>query len=78
MGMHNTVRQERRARRKALGKNPNFQDAEPEEDKGEMDNFQDLQLGSITPAVRFEGNSPWFSSDPPSDRIWTGFSRFDD
>ena len=32
-----------------------------------MDNFQDLQLGSTAPLVRFEVNSPWHSSNrlPP-------------
>ncbi|KAF9787772.1 caspase domain-containing protein [Thelephora terrestris] len=49
-GMHSVVRQQRRDRREADRKNPSFKNAvAPEEDKGEMDNFQDLQLGSITP-----------------------------
>ena len=56
--MHDNVRWMRRARRKA-GKNAGSEDSEPEEEsKGEMDNFQDLQLGSITPVVRREDNPP--------------------
>jgi hypothetical protein len=55
--MHSVVRQQRRDRREADRKNPSFKNAvAPEEDKGEMDNFQDLQLGSITPLVRPEHN----------------------
>lgn len=48
-GMHSSVQRRRSARRKARGKNRNPEGTEPEEDKGEMDNFQDLQLGSLTP-----------------------------
>ena len=48
--MHGRVREERRARRKGEG-HTDSEDTEPEENKGEMDNFQDLQLGSITPLV---------------------------
>ena len=40
-----------------------------EEDKGEMDNFQDLQLGSITPLVRHGDN---VASTSPSDRFSPG------
>ena len=58
MKMHDAVQQDRRARRKAHGKIPILEDADFEEDKGEMDNFQDLQLGSVTPVVGFEGNPP--------------------
>jgi len=50
--MHRRVK-ERRARRIADRKNADREDAEPEEgSKGEMDNFQDLQLGSLSPVVR--------------------------
>lgn len=59
MKMHKHVQKHRRD----LRENPDLRGAEPEEDKGEMDNFQDLQLGSITPLVRFGYNSPWVSSD---------------
>lgn len=61
MKMHSAVQEERRALRKTHGKNPDFRNTEPEE-KGEMDNFQDLQLGSITPVVRVKDNSPCLSS----------------
>ena len=55
--MHNNVRRGR-ARRKADGKNTDSEDTDPEEEfKGEMDNFQDLQLGSIMPVVSHETNS---------------------
>ena len=54
--MHRRVKKERRARRIANGKNVDPEDAEPE---GEMDNFQELQLGSLSPVVRCEGNSLW-------------------
>jgi len=49
MKMHKSVQKKRRERRKARGKHPYRRSGEHEEDKGEMDNFQDLQLGSITP-----------------------------
>jgi len=56
--MHDNVKRESRARHRAEGKNTDSEDTEPEEEsKGEMDNFQDLQLGSITPVVRHEDNS---------------------
>lgn len=56
--MHDAER-ERHARRKADGKNTDSEDTEPEEEcRGEMNNFQDLQLGSITPVVRHQDNSP--------------------
>ena len=48
--MHGRVQEARRARRKDEG-HTDSEDAEPEENQGEMDNFQDLQLGSITPLV---------------------------
>jgi len=44
--MHRRVKKQRRAHR---GKNVDPEDAEPE---GEMDNFQELQLGSLSPVVR--------------------------
>ena len=51
--MHCRVKKERRARRIADGRNVNPEDGELEEgSKGEMDNFQDLQLGSLSPVVR--------------------------
>lgn len=57
--MHDAVKKERRERRKAEGMNTDSEDTDPEEGpKGEMNNFQDLQLGSITPLVCFEDNSP--------------------
>lgn len=56
--MHDNVKKESRARRRAEGKNPDPEDAEPEDgSKGEMDNFQELQLGSLSPLVRFEDDS---------------------
>jgi len=52
--MHNKVKRESHARREANG-HADFEDVElGEESKGEMNNFQDLQLGSITPVVRDE------------------------
>ena len=52
--MHRRVK-ERRARRIADGEKAGREDAEPEEgSEGEMDNFQDLQLGSLSPIVRCE------------------------
>ena len=49
--MHGRVWEVRRARRRGEV-HTDSEDTEPEEDnKGEMDNFQDLQLGSITPVV---------------------------
>ena len=48
--MHNSVQQLKSARRKARKKNGNPEVTEPEVE-GEMDNFQDLQLGSLTPLV---------------------------
>ena len=56
--MHGRVQKERRARRKG-DKQADSEDTEPEEEfKGEMDNFQDLQLGSTTSVVRREVDSP--------------------
>lgn len=49
INMHKFVREQSRARRKGDGKNTYPGDSETDEDKGEMDNFQDLQLGSMTP-----------------------------
>jgi len=50
MGMHGHVQRESRARRRGDGNKTDSDDTEPEEEpKGEMNNFQDLQLGSITP-----------------------------
>ena len=55
--MHGSVRSDRRAHHKAR-KNAGSKDSELEEEtNGEMDNFQDLQLGSITPVVRHEDDS---------------------
>lgn len=53
--MHCQIRRNRRARRNGNGdgNHTDSEDTEPEEErKDEMDNFQDLQLGSITPLVR--------------------------
>lgn len=59
--MHGRVRKERRAHRKGNG-HTDSEDTEPEEEcKGEMDNFQDLQLGSIMPVVRHEVNSSFLT-----------------
>jgi ribosome assembly protein YihI (activator of Der GTPase) len=56
--MH-AVRRESHARRKADGNVTGSEDTEVEErSKGEMDNFQDLQLGSMTPVVCHKDNSP--------------------
>ena len=56
--MHGRVLEEHRARRRGEG-HTDSDDTEPEEDrKGEMDNFQDLQLGSITPVVCHKAGLP--------------------
>ena len=56
--MHGQVQRESRARRKGDGKKTDSEDTESEEEpKGEMDNFQDLQLGSRMPVVRHEVDS---------------------
>jgi len=53
--MHGQVQRESRARRKGDGNKTDSEDTEPEEEfKGEMNNFQDLQLGSTIPVVRHE------------------------
>ena len=51
--MHRRVKEERRARRIAGGKNADSEGAEPE---GEMNDFQELQLGSLSPVVRCKEN----------------------
>ena len=57
--MHGQVQKERRARRKGDGNKTDSEDTEPEEEfKGEMNNFQDLQLGSTMPVVRHEAFNP--------------------
>ena len=57
--MHGRVQKERRDRRKGDEKKTDSEDTEPEEEfKDEMDNFQDILLGSMTPVVRREVNSP--------------------
>ena len=56
--MHDSAKRESRARRKAGANITDSEDTEVEEKpKHEMDNFQDLQLGSITPVVRRKDNS---------------------
>jgi hypothetical protein len=51
--MHGQVQKERRARRKGDGNKTDPRGTEPgDEPDGEMDDFQDLQLGSTTPVVR--------------------------
>lgn len=58
MGMHDSVKKERHAHHRAEGVNTDSEDTDSgEESKGEMNNFQDLQLGSMTPLVRREDNS---------------------
>ena len=53
--MHRHVQKESHARRKGDGKQTDSEDTEPEEEpRGEMNNFQDLQLGSTMPVVRHE------------------------
>jgi len=53
--MHGHVQRESHARYKGDGKEADFEDIEPEEEpEDEMNNFQDLQLGSTTPVVRHE------------------------
>ena len=53
--MYGRVQKEDRAGRKGDGNKTDSEDTEPEEEfKGEMNNFQDLQLGSTGPAVRHE------------------------
>ena len=59
MQMHQSEWLQRRARRLAERNNTSPNAAGPDEDdKREMDNFQDLQLGSITPLVRLEKGFP--------------------
>jgi len=57
MRMHGQVQKERRAHRKGDRKHTDSEYEDPEERKGEMDNFQELQLGSITPLVRRQVSS---------------------
>jgi len=52
MHKHNKVKS--RARCRANGEHADFEGAELEESKDEVNDFQDLQLGSITPVVRDE------------------------
>jgi len=53
--MYGRVQRERRARRKGDGNKTDSEDTEPEEEsKGEINNSQDLQLGSTMPVVRHE------------------------
>ena len=53
--MHGHVKKERQACHEADRKNGGSEDADPGGGfVGEMNNFQDLQLGSITPVVRCE------------------------
>ena len=61
MRMHANVARERRERRRAdreaKGMDTDSEDAGSDEGSdGEKDNFQDLQLGSMTPLVRREVN----------------------
>jgi hypothetical protein len=57
--MHDSVRGRSRARRRGGANITDSEDTEVEEGHdGEMDNFQDLQLGSMTPVVRRKENSP--------------------
>ena len=59
--MHGRVQEESRARRRGEA-HTDSEETDPEQDrKGEMDNFQDLQLGSITPLVRHQVGSPLHS-----------------
>ena len=59
MKMHDAVKREKRAR-KAEGMNTDSDTTDPgEEIEGEMNNFQDIQLGSMTPLVRRGGDWPW-------------------
>jgi len=78
--MHGQVQRESRARRKGDGNKTDSEDTEPEEEfKGEMNNFQDLQLGSTIPVVRHEAlqfilasSSDYFSAEyGPTFRILT-------
>jgi hypothetical protein len=57
VGLHKFFQKESRDRRKAGGKISDSEGAESE-DKGEMDNFQDLKLGSLSPVVRLEDDFP--------------------
>ena len=55
--MHHRYQMESHARHRGGGGNTGSENTESEEEsKKEMDNFQDLQLGSITPVVRHEDN----------------------
>jgi hypothetical protein len=57
--MHASVNRKSRERRRAGANITDSEDTEAEEGhEGEMDNFQDLQLGSMTPVVRREDFSP--------------------
>ena len=54
--MHRRVKKQRRARRIGRG------NVDPEDEpEGEMDNFQELQLGSLSPVVRCEDDSLWLT-----------------
>jgi hypothetical protein len=60
--MHDADKRERRARRKADRKAADSEDTETEEEpQDEMDGFQDIQLGSITPVVCGKDRSPSLS-----------------
>ena len=78
--MHKAVREEKRARRRANGGHTDSDDTDPEEGEGEMDNFQNLQLGSLSPVVRLKRNLSYHLPRLTADvlyRIWTEFSSFD-
>ena len=57
--MHDHFQKQSRARRKGDGKKTDSEDIELEEESmGEMNNFQNLQLGSTIPVVRHEIDLP--------------------
>jgi hypothetical protein len=58
MEMHRYYKKKSRDRRAASGKVSDSEGADTE-DKGEIDNFQDLQLGSLSPVVRLEDKFPY-------------------
>ena len=78
--MHKIVQEEKRARRRANRGHTDSDNTDPEEDGGEMDNFQNLQLGSLSPVVRLKHNLTHHFPRLTAfvlHRIWIKFSSFE-
>lgn len=77
--MHKVVREDKRARRRANWGYTDSEDTDSEEGEGEMDNFQNLQLGSLSPVVRLKCNLTYHFPRLTAFvyRIWIEFSSFD-